>query len=178
MAQHAILEGTYRLMATEGLSVATFDRVARATGVSKVNIYKWWASREALLIDAFLHKARSFLPLRQDGDPVSAIRAHAAAYAEALNGDFGKVQLAVIAECISTTGSAASFSRRYLGERRTTAVALLKRAGREGRLGSSEPPADLYDQIYGTLFYQSTFELKRLTPGSARRLVDRILGTA
>jgi AcrR family transcriptional regulator len=174
-AQQAILKGTYLLMATKGLSAATYERVAAATGVSKVTIYKWWPSREALLIDAFLEQARTFLPLPSTGGPVAILRAHAASYVSALNGDFGRVQLAVIAECIGSTGTAAAFGERYLGERRAAGVALLMRAQKEGLIAASDPPADLYDMIYGTLFYQSTFSLKRLSPGAARRLVDRVV---
>lgn len=174
-AQQAILRGAYRLMATKGLSATTYERVAAATGVSKVTIYKWWPTREALLVDAFLDEARSFLPLPAHGHPVSIVRAHAAAYVAALNGAFGKVQLAVIAECIATTGTAATFGERYLGERRAAGVALIKRAQKEGLVAAADPPADLYDRIYGTLFYQSTFGLKQLTAATARRLVDRVL---
>lgn len=174
-AQRAVLGGTYRLMATCGLSATTIDRVASVTGVSKMTIYKWWPTREALLVDAFLQEARSFLPLSQSGNPVSIIRVHAAAYAAAITGPFGKVQLAVVAECIARTGTAATFAKRYLDERRVAGIALLKRARSEGLIGAIDPPADLYDLIYGTLFYQSTFGLKRLTTSSARRLVDRVL---
>ena len=174
-AQQAILKGTYRLMATQGLSATTYERVAATTGVSKVTIYKWWPTREALLVDAFLDEARSFLPLPLHGDPVSIVREHAVSYVSALNGAFGRVQLAVIAECIGTTGTAATFGERYLGERRAAGIAVLLRARKEGVIGATDPPADLYDMIYGTLFYQSTFGLKRLTAGSARRLVDRVL---
>lgn len=174
-AQQAILRGAYRLMATKGLSATTYERVAAETGVSKVTIYKWWPNREALLVDAFLDEARSFLPLPAHGHPVSIVRAHAAAYVAALNGPFGRVQLAVIAECIGTTGTAATFGERYLGERRAAGVAILKRAQKEGLIRASDSAAELYDMIYGTLFYQSTFGLKRLTAGAARRLVDRVL---
>jgi len=174
-AQQAILKGAYRLMATRGLSAATHERVAAATGVSKVTIYKWWPSREALLVDAFLDEARSFLPLPDDGHPVAIVRAHVVSYVAALNGAFGRVQLAVIAECIAVTGTAATFGESYLGERRAAGVAILKRAQTENLIRSTDAPADLYDMIYGTLFYQSTFGLKQLTAGAARRLVDRVL---
>ncbi|MFN4015546.1 MAG: TetR/AcrR family transcriptional regulator [Reyranella sp.] len=176
--QQAILQGTYLLMATKGLSATTYERVAAATGVSKVTIYKWWPTREALLVDAFLEQARTFLPLPENGHPVAIVRAHAASYVAALNGAFGRVQLAVIAECIGSSGTAATFGERYLGERRAAGVALLTRAQKEGLIGATDPPADLYDMIYGTLFYQSTFGLKRLTAGAARRLVDRVLRPA
>src|SRR5436305_14298290 len=103
---NAILEGAYALMATTGLAATTIDAVARHSDVSKMTIYKWWPSREALLIDAFLHHASLMLPLPVAGTPADRLRSHAGAYAKALQGEFGKVQLAVISECISNTGSA------------------------------------------------------------------------
>ena len=51
---NAILESAYTLMATMGLAATTIDAIAKDSNVSKMTIYKWWPSREALLIDAFL----------------------------------------------------------------------------------------------------------------------------
>src|SRR5246127_2083541 len=105
----AILDSAYELMASEGLAAASIDAVARHCNVSKMTIYKWWPSREALLIDAFLNQASLMLPLSSSGDAASRLRRHAVAYAEALAGEFGRVQLAVISECVANTGSAAIF---------------------------------------------------------------------
>src|SRR3954454_3244168 len=106
---NAILEGAYALMATTGLAATTIDAIARHSNVSKMTIYKWWPSREALLIDAFLNQASLMLPLSGAGSPAVQLRRHAAAYAEALRGEFGRVQLAVVSECIASTGSAELF---------------------------------------------------------------------
>jgi AcrR family transcriptional regulator len=170
-----VLEGAYALMAAEGLAATTIDAISRKTGVSKVTIYKWWPSREALLIDAFLRKAASLLPLSDDGDPVALLRAHAAAYAEALNGEFGRVQLAVIAECIAKTGSGRLFSERYLDVRRTLGIRIIRNGQQAGQIDGSRAAEELYDQVYGTLFYQSTFGLRRLSAAYARRLVNAVL---
>ncbi|MBS0221887.1 MAG: TetR/AcrR family transcriptional regulator [Proteobacteria bacterium] len=174
--ERAVLEGAYALMAAKGLAATTIDAVARRAGVSKVTIYKWWPSREALLIDAFLRQAASLLPLSDEGDdPVALLRAHAAAYAEALNGEFGKVQLAVIAECIARTGSGRLFAERYLDVRRSLGVRIIRNGQSSGRIDDSRTAEELYDQIYGTLFYQSTFGLRPLSAAHARRLVSAIL---
>lgn len=171
----AILETAYRLAASEGLSATTLDAVARESQVSKMTIYKWWPSREALLIDAFLRQASRMLPLPDQGDPLVVLRDHAAAYAEALNGDFGQVQLAVIAECVSKTGSATLFFERYLKERRGLALKVIRRGQEEGRFRKDEAATELYDRIYGTLFYQSLFGLRRVTASHARGLVKAVL---
>lgn len=173
--EKAVLEGAYLLMATKGLAAATIDAIARRAGVSKVTIYKWWPSREALLIDAFLRKAASLLPLSEEGDPVALLQAHAIAYAEALNSGFGKVQLAVVAECIARTGSGRLFAERYLDVRRSLGVRIIRNGQNAGRINGGRSAEELYDQIYGTLFYQSTFELRSLSSAYVRRLVDAVL---
>jgi AcrR family transcriptional regulator len=173
--EHAILESAYRIMALQGLAAASIDAVARDCGVSKMTIYKWWPSREALLIDAFLRQAASMLPLPETGDPLARLRKHAAAYVKALNGDFGKVQLAVIAECIAGTGAAKIFSERYLAIRRDVGVKIIQTGQQDGSMIASEPAGDLYDRIYGTLFYQYVFGFRTLTKDYAEKLVMTVL---
>ena len=171
----AILESAYTLMATTGLAATSIDAVARHSNVSKMTIYKWWPSREALLIDAFLNQASLMLPLSGTGNPVSRLRRHAAAYTEALQGEFGKVQLAVISECISKTGSAEMFYERYLSFRRKPMLELIAAGQKDGSIRATGAPGDLYDAIYGSLFYRYVFGIKPLSPAYARNLVDILL---
>jgi AcrR family transcriptional regulator len=173
--EDAILDSAYRMMATQGLAATSIDAIARDSGVSKMTIYKWWPSREALLIDAFLRQAATMLPLAESGDAVARITRHASAYAVALTGDFGKVQLAVIAECIARTGSARIFSERYLDLRRDVALKIIKAGQKDGSIPAAEPAGDLYDRIYGTLFYEYVFGFRGLTAEYARKLVRAVL---
>jgi len=172
---NAILQSAYALMATTGLAATSIDAIARHSNVSKMTIYKWWPSREALLIDAFLNQASLLLPLSGTGDPVARVRRHAAAYTEALLGQFGKVQLAVISECISKTGSAELFYERYLGLRRSATLEIIAGGQQDGSIGAAGPPENLYDAIYGSLFYRYVFGIKPLSPAYARNLVDTLL---
>jgi len=174
---NAILESAYALMAATGLAATSIDTVARHSSVSKMTIYKWWPSREALLIDAFLHHAAQMLPLppASSGSPAARARRHAAAYAEALQGEFGKVQLAVISECISKTGSAELFYARYLQFRRDALVEMIAAGQKDGSVLAEGAPEDLYDAIYGGLFYRYVFGIAPITPAYARSLVDLVL---
>ncbi|MCP3385842.1 MULTISPECIES: TetR/AcrR family transcriptional regulator [unclassified Bradyrhizobium] len=174
---NAILESAYALMAATGLAATTIDAVARHSNVSKMTIYKWWPSREALLIDAFLHHAAQMLPLPPPsaGTPAARARRHATAYAEALQGEFGKVQLAVISECISKTGSAELFYSRYLQFRRDALVEMIATGQRDGSILAEAPAEDLYDAIYGSLFYRYVFGIAPITAAYARNLVDLVL---
>src|SRR3954467_9695589 len=174
---NAILESAYALMAATGLAATTIDAIARHSSVSKMTIYKWWPSREALLIDAFLHHAAQMLPLppASSGTPAARARRHAATHAEALQGEFGKVQLAVISECISKTGSAELFYLRYLQFRRDALVEMIATGQADGSILAEAAPEDLYDAIYGSLFYRYLFGIAPITAAFARNLVDLVL---
>jgi AcrR family transcriptional regulator len=174
-ATAAILESAYALMAETGLAAASIDAIARHSNVSKMTIYKWWPSREALLIDAFLNQASRMLPLSGTGSPAAQLRRHAAAYVEALRGEFGRVQLAVVSECIASTGSAELFHERYLRFRRAALIEIIRAGQADGSIGASGTPDDLYDALYGSLFYRYVFGIRPLSPAAARNLVDTLL---
>src|SRR3546814_4609918 len=97
-SEAAILQTAYRLAAGEGLGAASIDAIARDSQVSKMIIYKWWPSREALLIDGFLRQAAAQLPLPEEGERLAILRAHAAGSAKLLDAAVGRVQRAIIAK--------------------------------------------------------------------------------
>ncbi len=177
-ATSAVLASAYRLCATEGLRGATIQAIAATSGVSKMTIYKWWNGRLELLVDAFLQEATQLLPLAESAPPAEAIRAHAQQYLIALKGELGRVQQAVIAECLTATGSTELFVERYLRLRRTVAVRMIRRGQKDGSIGSRRPAEALYDQIYGTMFYRFHFAFGGLDKAFVTQLVDATLETA
>ena len=170
--EDAILASAYRMMAEQGLAAATIDAIARESGVSKMTIYKWWEGRLQLLIDAYMRQATVMLPLSETLPPPEAIHAHVQQYLVALRGDLGRVQLAVLAECMAETGNSELFVARYLSVRRQLGVRVIRRGQRDGSIASQRPAEALYDQIYGTIFYRFQFGLKGLDKGFVQALVD------
>ena len=174
-AATAVLDAAYRLSATDGLRGATMQAIAAESGVSKMTIYKWWDSRLALLIDAYLRQATLMLPISETEPPVDAICAHAVSYVTALQGDLGRVQMAVLAECLAENGNAGLFVERYLSIRRALGVSVIRRGQCEGGIRSSLDAELLYDQIYGTVFYRYQFGLGKLQPHDVKALVLAVL---
>ena len=62
-AQQAILAATLSSLAAEGFDAMSVDAIAAKAGVGKQTIYRWWPSKEALVIDAIKS-------LQQTHDPV------------------------------------------------------------------------------------------------------------
>jgi AcrR family transcriptional regulator len=50
----AILDATAALLAEQGLLGLTIEAIAARAGTSKATIYRWWKSKEALALDAFV----------------------------------------------------------------------------------------------------------------------------
>ena len=51
-SQQAILDATITLLAAEGFEAMSIEAIAARAGVGKKTIYRWWNSKEALVIDA------------------------------------------------------------------------------------------------------------------------------
>ena len=169
----AVLDAAYRLTAEAGLKAATMQAIAAASGVSRMTIYKWWASRLHLLIDAYLRQATLLLPISETEPPAEAIRTHAVHYLAALQGDLGRVQMAVLAECLAETGDSRSFVDRYLSIRRALGLQVIRCGQRDGSITVQATAEMLYDQIYGTIFYRYQFGL----PGLDQAFVDQLVGS-
>ena len=174
----AVLDAAYRLTAEAGLKGATVQAIAAASGVSRMTIYKWWTSRLHLLIDAYLRQATRLLPIVETMPPADAIRAHALSYLRALQGDLGRVQMAVLAECLAETGDSRAFVDRYLSIRRTLGLRVIRRGQADGSIAAHAPAEQLYDQLYGTIFYRYQFGLPGLDEAFVDRLVTAVLGGA
>ena len=162
-------------MATTGLAATSIDAVARHSNVSKMTIYKWWPSREALLIDAFLNHASLMLPLPTSGTPAERLRRHAAAYAKALLGRVRQGTARGDLRVHLEHGVCGDFLRALsqLSKNRAGRIDRRRPAGQS--IGAAGAPEDLYDAIYGSLFYRYIFGIKPISPAQARNLVDTLL---
>ena len=67
------------------------------------------------------------------------------------------------------------FYERYLQYRRTALIELIAAGQQDGSIGATGAPDDLYDAIYGSLFYRYVFGIKPISAAQSRNLVDTLL---
>jgi AcrR family transcriptional regulator len=66
-SQLAILDATLTLLATEGFEAMSIEAIAASAGVGKKTIYRWWTSKEALVIDAIKSLQQTKSPVIDTG---------------------------------------------------------------------------------------------------------------
>jgi AcrR family transcriptional regulator len=67
-ARLAILEAAYDLVVARGYAAVTTADIAAAAGAGKQTIYRWWASKAVLVLDALQHRGEVEIDPEQPSD--------------------------------------------------------------------------------------------------------------
>src|SRR5258707_14807433 len=94
----AILGAVYDLLHEKSVRDLTIEEVARRAGVGKPTIYKWWASKAALVMDMFDERIIGKIAVPGARTAEDAIRGRVTEMIRRLNGFPGKVAADLIAE--------------------------------------------------------------------------------
>lgn len=81
----AIRAAAIELIGEGGIDACALDEVARRAGVGKATIYRRWASKDALVVDAFRHAPALDVPTADHGTLEADVRAHLRALVAALD---------------------------------------------------------------------------------------------
>jgi AcrR family transcriptional regulator len=153
-ADAAILDATLRLVGSVGLGGLTMDAVAATAGVSKATIYRRWASKEALVLDAWM------ACFTDDTIPdTGSLERDLVSILGGLRDNITKGLLArVLPQMVAASQVNDELARAYrefvVGRRwRTTVV--LNRAIERGELPPGTDLDLLQDMLVGPLFYRT-----------------------
>ena len=154
-ARQAVLEAADNLLAEIGFAAVTIEGIAARARVGKQTIYRWWASKTDVLMDAFLDDAVQHLKPQDSGDLGRDLRAHLRHLAEFLTqSDAGAVFRALAGQAQHDAKMAERFRKDYLGQQRQ-----MGRVPFQHAIGRGELPADTdidfaVDQLVGPIYYR------------------------
>lgn len=176
-ARKAILEAAAELLLARGLSAVSMDAVAERAGVSKATIYRWWATKETLALDALYTEWAAVQPQARDtgslrGDLLSLFRPWARL---ARSRPYGRVIAALITESQTDPVFAAEYRQRFVEPRREQGRVIFRRA-----IGRGEIPADTkvevaLDLLYGSVYHRLLHGHAPLSDQFVRDVVDTVL---
>ena len=181
-SRQAILQATLELLGVEGeqeqgttVQRLTIEAIAKRAGVSKTTIYRWWDSKAAVVIDAFVVEYLPRTVVRTDLPFREALVDHLSAVVRQYAGMDGAVIAQLIAESQYSAETLDELHRRFWDDRRDAVIALVQRGMAEGAIDPTADPNLVAALIYAPVYQRLLFKDGPLDDSFARSIVAMAL---
>ncbi len=156
--RQTILRATNALLEAHGYTALTIEGVAEQAGVSKSTIYRWWASKAELAMEAYAASAAARLPLPDTGDLAADLLAFGEQFCQLLRTtSTPKIMSGLAAAAFDDQALAQAFRHGFISTRRTAMQHILERASERGEIAASTNIEQALDHFYGPIFYRLLF---------------------
>lgn len=174
-AHQAVLDAALRLLAESEGAPITIDAIARAAGVGKQTLYRWWPSKGAVLLDALEGQAEQSVPTPDSGSLRTDLNAVIdATFAGAQRVPTGPALRTLVREA-ARDPHLAELMRTFTASRRAAVHEVLARGRDRGELPLDADLDLMVDQIYGVFWYRFLLGHAPLDSEIAERLTDSLL---
>jgi AcrR family transcriptional regulator len=154
-SHEAIVRATQELLVERGYRELTIEGVAARAGVGKQTIYRWWPSRSALVLEAYLAGSEAVPPPRELGSARDDVRALLVWLADVLAQPIGgRVVAGLVADLQHDPDLAAGFHRDVVPARRRAMLEALERGRDRGEIRWDADLEAAVDTLHGAVFYR------------------------
>lgn len=170
-AHQAVLDATLGLLRTTRVRDLTIEAIALAAKVGKPTIYRWWPSKNAIVVEAVFRSVEDKVAYPEAGSTESTLIAQVGVVAGLLADEPGRRLAEMIGEGQSDPQTLASINERFVAVRREAARKLIQRGKDRGEIAQDVDPDIAIDLIYGPLYYRLLFGHLPLDPQFAATAV-------
>jgi AcrR family transcriptional regulator len=150
----AVLEATISLLNSTTVRELTIEAIAQKAGVGKTTIYRWWPSKTAVAVEAFIDVMLPNTPVphtRSAGDDISN---HLLLLVRRYNGKLGRIVAELLAEGQSEPELLADFRQRFFAGRRVAIREVIERGIKSGEFDSKLDVEIALDTLYGAIYFR------------------------
>jgi AcrR family transcriptional regulator len=175
-SHEAIIAATQELLVERGYPELTIEGIAARAGVGKQTIYRWWPSKAALVLEAYLAGSDA-VPLPGEGttagEDVRALLGWLIAVLAQPIG--GHVVAGLVADLQHDADLAEGFYRDVVPARRSAMLGALERARARGEIRAEADLELAVDALHGAVFYRLLLSGEPLDADFADRLAAQAL---
>ena len=153
-SEQAILAATWKLLQQCSVRKLSIEAIAREAKVGKTTVYRWWPSKAAVVVDAFLAQVEASLPFPAKTTAVVALTLQMQQVVKILSGDVGRIVAQIIAEGQCDAEALESFCDRFLNPRREAARQVIVQGIKSGEFNPATDPDLAMDILYGPIYYR------------------------
>ena len=171
----AVLEATLVELAANGYAGLSMDKVAARAGVGKATIYRRWASREAMILDAW----RCVDPHKDHDIDTGTLRGDLSRMLDEYRTGFGTGTFAAllpqIVAGVYQSPSLKQLFESFVDEQMEPLVELYARAARRGELRDDVDPVLAADLLAAVIFSRLLLRGEVLPPEQLEASIDVVL---
>ena len=175
VSHSAIMDAVYGLLQEKSARELTMEAIARRAKVGKPTLYKWWPSKDALIMAMFHERLAGHFEYPAGSTAEEAIRTKMRSLIAQFNGLFGKVMADLIAEGQSDSAILQELYERHIRLRRASTVADIERGKLAGEFSADTDAELLVDAIFAPVYYRLLFRFAPLTEKYGNDLIDQVL---
>lgn len=168
----AVLRAASELMRGTGLRAMTTDQIAGRSGVSKATIYKWWANKYAVAVEAFLSEMSAQAADPDTGSARQDFRIVLRGMTHFYDSPGGRVFAELVGQAQSDPAAGAEVRDHLIESRRAVGRAIWARGVARGELRADVDPEIGIDLIFGPAMYRLLASHGPLDEASADAVVD------
>ena len=179
-SRRSILDATLRLLSADDMTVQklSIEAIAREAGVGKTTIYRWWPSKAAVVVDAFMENHLLHTPVQTDVSVRSALESHLRSLIGQYAGPPGRLVSQLIAEIQYDPRTRQTFLERFFYGRYYAIIELVQRGIDNGELAADLDAEVVSEMIYAPVYQHLLFGHRPLRPELATSLVDQAFALA
>lgn len=171
-SRDAILDAAFLVLTKRGYAGLTIEAVAEAAGAGKATIYRWWANRGELAVDAFFHASKDELKMPETDDPRADFRVQITELANFLRGPRGHALAAMLGGARGDRDLADVLNARWREPRRRWGFARMSRALAAGQCRPGLDVGAALGLLYGALYTPLLFGQDIPPPSQVKAHLD------
>lgn len=173
----AILKTAFQLLKQDGFDGVSMQQIAVEAGVSTATLYRWWDSKQAILLDAYLETTRDILPYGKHGSPLARLRKYTMRIAKFLRNDDGRVFLRLLLAIQDNPDLKKAFIEDVFLPRRAEGCAVVKEAVAAGELPDTVDPDFIINLLTAPQIVRALLS-QELSVKSAQAIFDFVVKTS
>ena len=171
----SILDAAYSFLESMPVSSISTLHIAQKAGVSTATVYRWWMTKEALLLDAFLHKTDREIVLRTDGPPLERLKEYVLQVGRFFTGENGIVVARLLTAIQENPVLHKEFLKRVYSPRDKEFRAIVKEAIRKRQLPADTEPIAFLETIIGPLLTRLLIRHERINESFVISVFERVV---